>query len=155
MAMPASNNAISTRKPSRSKPVSITAAVSTTTAMDIHNTWRPCWRNDARVSFPPRRNPTMTRAMFVTSGNHLSLKSGKRLRTEGPIKKPNISSNVTRGSRVRRPSSSVARPRRNKPPRVMRILARSSIGPHEQRPALPSGFGNEFNDQTPNRTARR
>ena len=60
----------------------------------------------------------MISAMSATIENHFSSVGHKKPNPAGPIAKPNISSNVTRGSRVRRPITSVARPRRSNIPNV-------------------------------------
>ena len=45
----------------------------------------------------PNKNPTMDKAISVTTGNHSFWKSGKRLSPQGPMKNPASSNNVTRG----------------------------------------------------------
>ncbi|MBA7630837.1 hypothetical protein ES703_38362 [subsurface metagenome] len=72
----------------------------------------------------------MTSAIAVTRENHFASSGFKKPIPVGPIKKPNTSRSVTRGSLVRRPIASVIRPRRSKTPSVMNVLAVSSIYPH-------------------------
>jgi len=98
----------------------VAKAVSATTEKEIQSTCRPYCLNDASVSLPPSRNPTMTRVMIAISRNHASPRSGRRPVTPGPIRNPKMISSVTRGRRVRFPSVSVRRPTSSNAPSVIR-----------------------------------
>ena len=68
------------------------------------------------VSVPPSRNATIVSAIEARNSYELERDAGIRSKAEGPAITPNMINKVTRGRRVRRPTSSATRPANSSPP---------------------------------------
>ncbi len=120
--------------PNSQAPADTRASVTATIAIEISRIARPCAASVLRVSDPPSRNATMVSAMTDSASYQATASAGIRSNPAPPMTTPTSNSSVTRGSRVRVPSQSAARPAR-KSPASTRKLCESAMRPPFSPPA--------------------
>ncbi len=128
--MPASNSAMigSTPRTNSAKPTA--SAAPSAFIIDTPTTIFPRFLSEASESCWPSRKPISANAILVSGGNQVSTKCvGSTDNPACPMATPPMSSNVTRGRNVKRPTRSATSPRKNKLPRTRRIdvCPRSSV----------------------------
>lgn len=118
--------------PGAQRPAPTIARVTRTTATEIDRIARPCAVRLLRLSDPPGRKATIVRADTERNSDQTSASAATRSRPGPAATLPQPKNSVTRGSRVRRPSTSAASPARN----LRRGSGRRSAGPPAPPPAV-------------------